>query len=102
MRAPSRANASAIARPMPRPPPVISAVLFVSILVASESRFAFFEKRVDAFVTVVRIEATQLCFGFVAQHLFKLGRLTHVDRMLGGCECDGRRCAQAFGECQCR
>src|SRR5262245_50625104 len=101
MRMPSRAKARAIARPMPRPPPVINAILFLSMSVAGESGFAFFEKGLDAFVTVVRIEATQLCFGFVAQHLFELGRLAHVHRMFCCRERYRGRGAQAFGELQC-
>ena len=52
----------------------------------------------DAFVTVVRFEATQLCFSLVAKHLFELGRLAHVDRVLCRGERDRRRGAQAFGE----
>ena len=71
-------------------------------LMACKFWFAFFEKGVDAFVTVVRIKATQLCFGFVAQHLFELGRLAHVDRVLCSGECDWRRRAQSFCELQCR
>ena len=37
---------------------------------------------VDAFVTVVRFETTQLRFSLVAKHLFKLSSLAQVNRVL--------------------
>src|SRR5215216_5080736 len=87
---------------MPLPPPVISASFPLSILVTAKLWVAFFEKCSHAFVSVVRFEATQLSFGFVAQHLFEVRSFTHVDRVLRCGECDWRRRAQTLGELQRR
>ena len=54
---------------------------FEHVLVTSEPRFAFFEKCLDAFVTVVRIKTTQLSFSLVTKHLIQFRRLAHVDRV---------------------
>src|SRR5687767_12846 len=103
MRAPSRAKANAMARPMPRPPPVISAIFPFSIyLVAGKSRVALFEKRAHAFVTVFRVETTQLRLGFITQHLVEIRTAAHVDRLLRGCQRDRRRGTQTTREFQRR
>src|SRR5688500_20195091 len=67
MRAPCCAKARAMARPIPRPPPVISAIFPFSILVARKPGIALFEKCVNAFMAVIRFETTHLGFSLVTR-----------------------------------
>src|SRR5712692_2827182 len=123
--APSRASAKAMARPMPRPPPVIRAKRLLSfmkvqvsgfrlrvaalslkpetldlklILVPRESWRALFEKRPHAFLAVSRFEATELRLYFITQHRVQIFMAAQIDCLFGRRDRSRRRIAQALSQ----
>src|SRR5258706_16247012 len=122
--APSRANAIATARPMPRPPPVIRASRFSSrinvgaglvpalsgcekrgqgrapaptILSSRKSRRPLLDESAHAFAPILGFKTSHLGFDLVLQHLFQSVVFAGVNRMLGRRDRHRRPGTQTFG-----